>query len=131
MWNIHLQNYHPKNLLDQNIRLQYLIDYDDLNKGLTIVEDENGDAILVFTAGGKKQIPVGYVDARQKGKGFEGTVGFEILCNDEFVRKCAESNVANGDTSDANSNKLKQLNQRKEKKEKRKQSSSDDTNDEE
>lgn len=106
-------------------------DYDDLNKGLTIVEDENGDAILVFTAGGKKQIPVGYVDARQKGKGFEGTVGFEILCNDEFVRKCAESNVANGDTSDANSNKLRQLNQRKEKKEKRKQSSDDDTNDEE
>ena len=104
-------------------------DYDQLNKGLTVVEDSNGDAILVFSAGGKKQIPIGYVDARQKGKGFEGTVGFEILCNDEFVRLCAEANKANGDTSAANSNKADQLAKRKAAGEKRKQSSNDDTND--
>jgi hypothetical protein len=103
--------------------------YDGLNKGLTVVEDSNGDALLVFSAGGKKQIPIGYVDARQKGKGFEGTVGFEILCNDEFVLKCAESNKANGDTSVSNSKKAEQLAAKKAKGEKRKQSSSDDTND--
>jgi hypothetical protein len=103
--------------------------YDELNKGLTVVQDSNGDALLVFTVGGGKQIPVGYVDARQKGKGFEGTVGFEILCNDEFVRQCAEANKANGDTSAANSNKADQLAKRKAAGEKRKQSSSDDTND--
>ena len=94
-------------------------------------EDSNGDALLVFSAGGKEQIPVGYVDARQKGKGFEGTVGFEILCNDEFVRQCAEANKKNGDTSGANSRKADQLAQRKAAGEKRKQSSSDDTNDDE
>jgi hypothetical protein len=105
--------------------------YDELNKGLTVVEDSNGDALLVFSAGGSKQIPVGYVDARQKGKGFEGTVGFEILCNDEFVRQCAEANKKNGDTSGANSRKADQLAQRKAAGEKRKQSSSDDTNDDE
>ena len=103
--------------------------YDELNKGLTVVQDSNGDALLVFTVGGGKQIPVGYVDARQKGKGFEGTVGFEILCNDEFVRKCAEANKSNGDTSAANSNKADQLAKRKAAGEKRKQSSNDDTND--
>ena len=105
-------------------------DYDQLNKGLTVVEDSNGDAILVFSAGGKKQIPIGYVDARQKGKGFEGTVGFEILCNDEFVRQCADANISNGDTSGANARKAEQLAKRKASGEKRKQSSTD-TNDEE
>ncbi|NBO23279.1 hypothetical protein EBU94_08085, partial [bacterium] len=76
--------------------------YSDLNKGLTVVEI-NGETMLVFSAGsGKKQIPIGYVDARQKGKGSEGNIGFEILCNDEFVQKCSSANISNGDTSQAN-----------------------------
>jgi len=77
--------------------------YDELQKGLTVIEDENGDAVLVFQMKGKgKPKRIGYVNARQKGGGYEGTIGFEILCDDEFVYNCSEANSKNGDTSSSN-----------------------------
>jgi hypothetical protein len=64
----------------------------------------NGETILVYGAKDKngKDIPIGVVGARQKGKGYEGTVGFEISCSDDFALAIAEANSKNGDTSTSN-----------------------------
>jgi len=77
--------------------------YDKLQQGLKLKKLPNGETILVYTAkGGKNEIPIGLVQARQKGKGYEGTVGFEIACNDDFAYAIAEANRKNGDTSSTN-----------------------------
>jgi hypothetical protein len=78
--------------------------YDELQKGMKLKRLPNGETILVYGAKGKngKDIPIGVVGARQKGKGYEGTVGFEISCSDDFALAIAEANRQNGDESESN-----------------------------
>jgi hypothetical protein len=78
--------------------------YDELQKGMKLKRLPNGETILVYGAKTKdgKDIPIGVVGARQKGKGYEGTVGFEISCSDDFALAVAEANKKNGDTSTSN-----------------------------
>ena len=78
--------------------------YDELQKGMKLKRLPNGETILVYGAKDKngKDIPIGVVGARQKGKGYEGTVGFEISCSDDFALAIAEANNKNGDTSTSN-----------------------------
>ncbi len=78
--------------------------YEELQKGMKLKRMPNGETILVYGAKGKngKDIPIGVVGARQKGKGYEGTVGFEISCSDDFALAIAEANRQNGDTSSSN-----------------------------
>ena len=78
--------------------------YDELQKGMKLKRLPNGETILVYGAKGKngQDIPIGVVGARQKGKGYEGTVGFEISCSDDFALAVAEANKRNGDTSESN-----------------------------
>ena len=78
--------------------------YDELQKGMKLKRLPNGETILVYGAKGKngKDIPIGVVGARQKGKGYEGTVGFEISCSDDFALAVAEANKKNGDVSESN-----------------------------
>jgi hypothetical protein len=78
--------------------------YDELQKGMKLKRLPNGETILVYGAKTKdgKDIPIGVVGARQKGKGYEGTVGFEISCSDDFALAIAEANSKNGDTSTSN-----------------------------
>ena len=78
--------------------------YGELQKGMKLKRLPNGETILVYGAKGKngKDIPIGVVGARQKGKGYEGTVGFEISCSDDFALAIAEANKQNGDTSTSN-----------------------------
>ena len=78
--------------------------YDELQKGMKLKRMPNGETILVYGAKGKKgqDIPIGVVGARQKGKGYEGTVGFEISCSDDFALAIAEANKQNGDASTSN-----------------------------
>ncbi len=78
--------------------------YDELQKGMKLKRLPNGETILVYGAKTKdgKDIPIGVVGARQKGKGYEGTVGFEISCSDDFALAISEANRKNGDTSESN-----------------------------
>ncbi|MFZ9243052.1 MAG: hypothetical protein ACO295_07555, partial [Sediminibacterium sp.] len=78
--------------------------YEELQKGMKLKRMPNGETILVYGAKNKKgeDIPIGVVGARQKGKGYEGTVGFEISCSDDFALAIAEANKKNGDTSSSN-----------------------------
>jgi hypothetical protein len=78
--------------------------YEELQKGMKLKRLPNGETILVYGAKTKdgKDIPIGVVGARQKGKGYEGTVGFEISCSDDFALAIAEANSKNGDTSSSN-----------------------------
>ena len=78
--------------------------YEELQKGMKLKRMPNGETILVYGAKNKKgeDIPIGVVGARQKGKGYEGTVGFEISCSDDFALAIAEANKKNGDTSTSN-----------------------------
>ena len=78
--------------------------YEELQKGMKLKRMPNGETILVYGAKDKKgqDIPIGVVGARQKGKGYEGTVGFEISCSDDFALAIAEANSKNGDTSTSN-----------------------------
>jgi hypothetical protein len=78
--------------------------YDELQKGMQLKRLPTGETILVYGAKDKngKDIPIGVVGARQKGKGYEGTVGFEISCSDDFALAIAEANNKNGDTSTSN-----------------------------
>ena len=78
--------------------------YDELQKGMKLKRLPNGETILVYGAKSKdgKDIPIGVVGARQKGKGYEGTVGFEISCSDDFALAIAEANYKNGDASESN-----------------------------
>lgn len=78
-------------------------DYADLEQGLDILRLPTGESILVYKVkGSNKPIPIGYVRGRQKGLGYEGTVGFEIECSDDFALACAEANRTNGDQSRSN-----------------------------
>ena len=78
--------------------------YDELRKGMKLRRLPNGEIILVYGAKDKngRDIPIGVVGTRQKGKGYEGTVGFEISCSDDFALAIAEANTKNGDTSASN-----------------------------
>jgi hypothetical protein len=78
--------------------------YDELQKGMKLKRLPTGETILVYGAKTKdgKDIPIGVVGARQKGKGYEGTVGFEISCSDDFALAISEANRKNGDTSESN-----------------------------
>ena len=78
--------------------------YDELQKGMKLKRLPSGETILVYGAKDKsgKDIPIGVVGARQKGKGYEGTVGFEISCSDDFALAVAEANKKNGDVSESN-----------------------------
>jgi hypothetical protein len=78
--------------------------YDELQKGMKLKRLPNGETILVYGAKTKdgEDIPIGVVGARQKGKGYQGTVGFEISCSDDFALAIAEANSKNGDTSTSN-----------------------------
>jgi hypothetical protein len=78
--------------------------YDELQKGMKLKRLPSGETILVYGAKTKdgKDIPIGVVGARQKGKGYEGTVGFEISCSDDFALAISEANYKNGDTSESN-----------------------------
>jgi len=78
--------------------------YDELQKGMKLRRLPNGEIILVYGAKDKngQDIPIGVVGTRQKGKGYEGTVGFEISCSDDFALAIAEANTKNGDTSTSN-----------------------------
>jgi hypothetical protein len=78
--------------------------YDELQKGMKLKRLPNGETILVYGAKDKngQDIPIGVVGARQKGKGYEGTVGFEISCSDDFALAVAEANSKNGDESTSN-----------------------------
>jgi len=78
--------------------------YEELQKGMKLKRMPNGETILVYGAKDKKgqDIPIGVVGARQKGKGYEGTVGFEISCSDDFALAIAEANSKNGDASTSN-----------------------------
>ena len=78
--------------------------YEELQKGMKLKRLPNGETILVYGAKTKdgKDIPIGVVGARQKGKGYEGTVGFEISCSDDFALAIAEANRKNGDASTSN-----------------------------
>jgi hypothetical protein len=78
--------------------------YDELQKGMKLKRLPSGETILVYGAKSKdgKDIPIGVVGARQKGKGYEGTVGFEISCSDDFALAISEANHKNGDTSTSN-----------------------------
>jgi len=78
--------------------------YEELQKGMKLKRLPSGETILVYGAKTKdgKDIPIGVVGARQKGKGYEGTVGFEISCSDDFALAISEANYKNGDTSESN-----------------------------
>jgi hypothetical protein len=78
--------------------------YDELQKGMKLKRLPSGETILVYGAKDKngEDIPIGVVGARQKGKGYEGTVGFEISCSDDFALAVAEANKKNGDASESN-----------------------------
>jgi len=85
-------------------------DYSSLEKGLDILRLPSGESILVYKVeGGQRSIPIGYVRGRQKGLGYEGTVGFEIECSDDFALACAEANGTNGDTSTSNTDAIKRI----------------------
>lgn len=85
-------------------------DYSSLEKGLDILRLPTGESILVYKIeGSDKSIPIGYVRGRQKGLGYEGTVGFEIECSDDFALACAEANKQNGDASNSNEEAVKRI----------------------
>jgi hypothetical protein len=87
--------------------------YDELNQGLDVIETPNGETILVYKVkGGNKQIPIGFVRGRQKGLGYESSVGFEIQCSDDFAYACSVANKENGDTSGGNEGAIKRIGSR-------------------
>lgn len=85
--------------------------YDELQEGLKLKKMPNGEFVLVYGAKTKSgtDIPIGIVGARQKGKGYVGSVGFEIACSDEFAHSIAEANDKNGDMSISNKKALARI----------------------
>jgi len=89
-------------------------DYSTLEKKLDILRLPTGESILVYQIEGSDQpISIGYVRGRQKGLGYEGTVGFEIECSDDFALACAEANAKNGDKSNSNAEAVRRISGRK------------------
>ena len=88
---------------------------------MDVVELPNGDTVLVYkAAAGGKQIPIGFVRGRQKGLGYESSVGFEIQCSDDFAYACSVANKDNGDESNGNAEAIKRIGGRIEKRNKKK-----------
>jgi len=85
--------------------------YEELEQGLKLKKMPNGEYVLVYGAKNAKgkDIPIGIVGARQKGKGYVGSVGFEIACSDDFAYAIAEANERNGDQSESNKKALKRI----------------------
>jgi hypothetical protein len=76
--------------------------YDQLKQGLRVIK-KNGKSYLVYDmTGSSEPIPIGIVQTRQKGRGYQGSIGLEIACAEEFAAKLTEANKTNGDTSPSN-----------------------------
>jgi hypothetical protein len=85
-------------------------DYASLERGLDILRLPNGESILVYKIDGEERtVSIGYVQGRQKGLGYQGSVGFEIKCSDEFALACAEANANNGDESSSNTSAVSRI----------------------
>ena len=78
--------------------------YAELEQGLKLKKMPNGEVVLIYGAKSKSgnEIPIGIVQSRQKGKGYETSVGFEIKCSDDFAYAISEANLKNGDKSESN-----------------------------
>lgn len=78
--------------------------YAELEQGLKLKKMPNGEVVLIYGAKSKGggEIPIGIVQSRQKGKGYETSVGFEIKCSDDFAYAISEANLKNGDKSESN-----------------------------
>lgn len=68
---------------------------DDIRNGLTVITDKDtGQRLLIFRAEANGiQIPIALVGARQKGSGYQGTIGLEFKATVEFECAAAAANV--------------------------------------